>query len=402
MKRLMVLLICWVICPVTVAGASEISLGVSDETIPSHLIPGTQGYIKLTITNSGTRDLPSVYINLESIDSPIQVRKEDFNDRYLEEVKAGGGTTTLYKINVPQDTPSGTYAATFTIKRYTSGNIEKMMTEHVLITVQSPTTLLIKEVNPASFRPGEKTTMNLILENAGSSNIEDITLSWQLAGNNILPFGSDNKIFVSSLEAGKDITVPVKIAVSPELNPGVYPLVIEATYYDESGSEQSINSTAGISIEGTTDFEVIVQEMAGSTITLSIANVGVNSAAAVSVNIPEQEYYAIIGTSEAFVGNLDSGDYSVASFQFNQIRKGVLAVEISYTDNAGNRETFQKEVTLPSESRAMISSGGMIHQQGPGGPANSSGRKYIYFGLVGIVALVVLFFGWKVKKSREK
>ncbi len=402
MKRLMVLLICWVICPVTIAGASEISLGVSDETIPSHLIPGTQGYIKLTITNSGTRDLPSVYINLESIDSPIQVRKEDFNDRYLEEVKAGGGTTTLYKINVPQDTPSGTYAATFTIKRYTSGNIEKMMTEHVLITVQSPTTLLIKEVNPASFRPGEKTTMNLILENAGSSNIEDITLSWQLAGNNILPFGSDNKIFVSSLEAGKDITVTVKIAVSPELNPGVYPLVIEATYYDESGSEQSINSTAGISIEGTTDFEVIVQEMAGSTITLSIANVGVNSAAAVSVNIPEQEHYAVIGTSEAFVGNLDSGDYSVASFQFNQIRKGVLAVEISYTDNAGNRETFQKEVTLPSESRAMISSGGMIHQQGPGGPANSSGREYIYFGLVGIVALVVLFFGWKVKKSREK
>ncbi|MEE8402277.1 MAG: hypothetical protein V3R93_00840 [Candidatus Hydrothermarchaeaceae archaeon] len=403
MKRLLIFLVFGMICPWLVAGAttSEILLSVSSEITPPQSIPGNDGYIKVTVSNGGTAELPYVYVKLESLDTPMQVSDEDFSARYLGGLKAGGSITTLYKFKVPPNTSSGTYAARFTVHKYSVDSIEKMIVEHVLIEVQAPTSLKIKAVDPASFRPGEKTVMTFTLENTGSSSINDVMLSWQMSGDTILPFGSDNKIAISSLEAGQEITFPVNIAVGPGVTTGLYAITIESTFYDQTGARQSVNSTVGITIEGTTDFDVIVQEVSGTAVSLSIANVGVDSASSISVKIPRQDSFSVVGSSEAFMGNLDPGDYSVASFQLVSKQKGSLAVEISYTDITGNRATIQKEVPLPSEG-TMTSPRRQGARGGIEPPADHGGGKYILFGLGGIVAFILLFLIWKIKKRRER
>ena len=49
-------------------------------------------------------------------------------------------------------------------------------------------------------------------------------------------------------------------------------------------------------------------------ISLSVANVGNNMAYAVKVSVPEQEGYRVSGSSSTIVGNLQKGDYTIASF----------------------------------------------------------------------------------------
>ncbi|MEE8402419.1 MAG: NEW3 domain-containing protein [Candidatus Hydrothermarchaeaceae archaeon] len=366
------------------------------------MIPGNDGYFKVTVANEGTLDLSSVYLKLESLDVPLEVISDDFGMRYLGGLKSGGSITTIFKFKVPQDTPSGTYAARYTVHRYSADSIEKMVVDNVLIKVQAPSSLSITDVSPASFRPGEKTSMTLTLKNTGGSSINDIALSWQMSGDYILPFGSDNRIAISTLEPGQEMKIPVNIAISAGASPDLYPLTIEATYYDQTSTQQSVNSTVGITIEGTTDFAVIVQEVSGSAVSFSIANVGVNQASAITVKIPMQESFSVTGTSEAFLGNLDPGDYSVESFQITPRKKGSLIMEISYTDDTGYRATLKKEVTIPEGGKARAfgeQSGG---RAGPGSGANSSGENYILIGSFGIAAIVLFFIFWKVKKGREK
>ena len=64
----------------------------------------------------------------------------------------------------------------------------------------------------------------------------------------------------------------------------------------------------------TTDFDVSFSESSQGEISLSVANVGNNMAYAVKVSVPEQEGYKVSGSSSTIVGNLEKGDYTIASF----------------------------------------------------------------------------------------
>ncbi|RLG58552.1 MAG: hypothetical protein DRN88_00465 [Candidatus Hydrothermarchaeota archaeon] len=374
---------------------NEIILKVSSEITPSQLTPGNEGFIKIIISNEGTADLSDVYVKLKSVDKPLQVNYQDFNPRYLGGVKAGGSTSTIYKFNVPPGTSSGTYAAMFSINKYFAGNREEVITEYVLIEVQAPTSLRIESVEPSSFKPGEKSIMMITLKNTGSSTINNIMLSWQASEDIILPLGSDNIISISSLKGREEKKIPINIAISPEAAPGVYSLDIKTNYYDQTGTKKSLESTVGILIEGTTDFDVSVQEVSGSQVSLSIANVGVNPASAVSVRIPQQSSFSVIGSAEAFVGNLEPGDYSVTTFMLIKKHEGKLMVEVSYTDTTGNRKTLQKEVDVPVEAfkEKPIKAGRDSRE--------SSGKKYILAGIIGLIILASIFFAWKAKRGKE-
>jgi len=174
-----------------------------------------------------------------------------------------------------------------------------------------------------------------------------------------------------------------------------------------------------------TDFEVVMQGTTSGSTTLAIANIGSNTAYSVIVAIPNQPSFTVQGVSSSIVGNLNAGDYTLASFQvtstsaFNQSTTGrpafnrsafqvgnslnrsasvpgSLLVQISYTDTLGIRRTIQKEVNVGS---LAAGSNGQFSTTGRASTQLSDGLTYIVIGVVGIAA-VVLFF--KLRGRRKK
>jgi hypothetical protein len=175
-----------------------------------------------------------------------------------------------------------------------------------------------------------------------------------------------------------------------------------------------------------TDFDVVMQGTTSGSTTLAIANVGSNTAYSVIVTIPSQPSFTTQGVSSSIVGNLNAGDYTLASFQivstsaFNQSTAGRAAfnrsalqggnslnrsvsipgnllVQISYTDTLGIRRTVQKDVNVGSLATGTLSS--QFSTTGRSSTQLSDGLTYIAIGVVGIVA-VVLFF--KLRGRRKK
>lgn len=138
------------------------------------------------------------------------------------------------------------------------------------------------------------------------------------------------------------------------------------------------------------------------------------------MRIPQQVNFRATGASSSNLGNLDAGDYTLASFQMtsttnftngfgnqddfsnmSDVGEKNLIVEVSYTDMLGIRRTIQKEVLFELGIGNGGASGGLYGQYG-GSPYDfpgCTGTTYIIIGVVGIIAIVAFL---KLRKRKKK
>ena len=98
-----------------------------------------------------------------------------------------------------------------------------------------------------------------------------------------------------------------------------------------------------------TDFDLVVQDSSSSGTSIGIANIGENTANSLIAKIPEQPNFRVTGTTNGqILGNLNAGDYTLATFQVTQTnpRNNTLEIELDYTDAIGIRRTIIKDVTI--------------------------------------------------------
>ena len=98
--------------------------------------------------------------------------------------------------------------------------------------------------------------------------------------------------------------------------PGLYKLNLYLSYGDSiSNKTNKISTIAGVYVGGGTDFDVAFSDNANGQMSFTVANIGSNPANSVSVVIPEQNSWSVSGSNSVIIGNLNKGDYTVASFK---------------------------------------------------------------------------------------
>lgn len=251
--------------------------------------------------------------------------------------------------------------------------------------------------------------------------MKNLVFSWTDPKGVVLPVYSDNTKHIKYLEAGQSVKVDYTVMADVSADPGLYTLNVNLSYEDANSNSKNIQTTAGLFVGGATDFDVSFSESSAGETSFSVANVGNNIAYAVKVSIPDQDGYKVSGSSSTIVGNLEKGDYTIASFDVSNSQGGAggnttengpgtpsessqadangassnamsssnpLKVQIEYTDAKGERETVTKEVNLETTT-----SGNMTSAGGPGGPGGSSGiASYLpYIGLLIIAGGVFVY-----------
>jgi len=389
--------------------AAEPLIQASFSTNPIIVNPGNDGYVQLTLKNSGTAAASRIEISHVSSDPDIIPSGNWVGE--LNPLGAGDSTTSLFKFKVSEKASPGLHTLTFYID-YGVDSTSRSINPNAIINVQSPSALELTSIEPSSLRPGEKTNMTFTIANKGSNSIANVIFTWTSSGNTILPLGSGNRVVIPMVDANSYYDIPVEVSVSPSATPGVYSLSISIQYSDKSGANQSISSTAGIIIGGETDFDVSLQESTGNTVSLSVANIGVNPVTSVTIRIPEQERFSVTGVTSVFLGDLNPGDYTMASFQLtsrnitqriptrgnvseiiNMTEGNLLKVEISYTDTTGSRQIVQKEVSVSGLGVAQFTAN--LRQRGGG----LGTWTYVAIGVIGVIAIVVFFKFVRRKKK---
>ncbi len=391
---------------------------------PDAARPGEPVELTVSVQNVGQTDLKgiAVTVNPEYPFTKVSGETLEKDVSYLNARQDDNDAAVLkFKLMTDANASEGIYNLDITTTAKDSGSSSNTITttKTIQLEVRGKEYAQIVTINKANIDIAKEEPLEFIITNTGTSPLKNMVFSWKDTKGVILPVYSDNTKYIKYLEPGQSVTVAYSVMADVNANPGLYTLDVNLSFEDYESNEKSIQTTAGLFVGGETDFDVSFSENDAGDISLSVANVGNNMAYSVKVSVPKQEGYRTIGSSSTIVGNLEKGDYTIASFNVastqaadrsegtsskntksSEERENVtsasmdsnpLKVQIEYTDAKGERITVDKEVKLEMTSGNMTVRGAEAADKGSG-----IGSYLLY------IVLIVLAGGIFVYRRRKQ
>jgi len=335
-----------------------------------------------------------------------------------------------YKMQINKNAPAGSYE--LKVMYYEKGSTE-MTKKSLYLDVKSKETAQVIHIDKSILVPGKQSSLKFTINNLGNAPLRDLTFNWDNDQNIILPVGSDNTRYIKYIDIGNGTDLEYQVIADTNAQPGLYKLNLYLSYDDSfSNQTKKISTFAGVYVGGGTDFDVAFSDNANGIMSFSVANIGSNPANSVSVVIPEQPVWIVSGTNSVIIGNLNKGDYTVASFKLqssisnmssqNRVSRNnsnsqgrpmqrsmngstnsssdTVLVQIAYTDTMGERTVVQKEVKIGLQN--VASADGLTGSQGQRGavPQASVFSTYMWY-FIGAAVLLVAFVGYRKYTSRK-
>lgn len=414
--------------------SSQISISLVNQD-PDPAIAGNTVEVRLSVENLGGKTANNVIVEMTP-EYPFQLVPGDNPVQKIGSINAyqsGQNMIILkYKILADKDARSGTYD--LKVKYYTEGsNVVQYKT--LSVAVGNTESAEIIHIDKTLLVPGKQTSLKFIINNVGNAPLSNLKFSWENADKIILPVGSDNTRYIKYIDVGDSAEIEYQVIADTNAVLGLYQLDLSLTY-DESatGTGKTVSTIAGVYVGGETDFDVAFSESSATQTSFSIANIGSNPANSVSVIIPEQRGWTVSGSNSFMIGNLNKGDYTVASFNlqssagnmtqqrgmdFQNRRQapanltqdrfaqramnastGALTIQIAYTDTMGDRHVVEKQVNIGSQNSIASLGSQTTFRNGQRNRENSFFTQYSVY-IAAIVILVILYFVRREYKKRK-
>ncbi len=380
---------------------------------PDPAVAGDLVELRISVSNRDASFSDNLFIEL-GLAYPFN---SVFGEEYIEEIgvltgyQSGDESTIVkYRVKVDNDVVSGTYP--LIVKAY-SDSEEYIINKEIYVDIESKDSAEIIYINTVELEPGNTTPVEFTIYNVGSSVLRDLTFSWENEDEAILPVGSGNSRYIKYLGVGESYKLVYNVIADSEADPGLYKLDLSLSYDDPLTNELKIISTnAGMYIGGGTNFEVAFSEVEGTEYSFTVANIGTNNANSVSVVVPEQNGWSFVGSNTELVGNLNKGDYTIASFDLQKFSSdNEIIIDVVYTDTKGIRKSIEKSISLGSIETTINNTNRYINQAPNGQSKNgmremSGGLGTIMITMkwvgIGIIVLIAGIVGFKIYKKKKK
>jgi hypothetical protein len=200
--------------------------------IPDHLIANSDGYLNLTIKNTGTLDGTKATVKLLRNDnSPVTPVD---NSVYIGDFPAGSTVSCRYKVNVAETAQNASYPVDLVVVyQNNEGDFVTSRTETAGVAVGSKVDFVILSP-PAEMNPGSKKIIQVVYKNTGSTPVR----SAEARISAVKPFTSSSDIsYLGDLAPGQTATATFQLKVSSDATVKDYGLDSEIRYLS------SLNST---------------------------------------------------------------------------------------------------------------------------------------------------------------
>jgi hypothetical protein len=156
----------------------------------------------------------------------------------------------------------------------------------------------------------------------------------------------------------------------------------EIHYTDGNGVRRELVRNIEIGTLPVNPVEVTVQTAGSSETTFAVVNTGSKQISSVITQI--QDDVNVSGSRTQVLGNLDSGDYTLATFDFTGAEISETEIKVSYTDSSGIRRSSAQSVKIPDPSDSEAVSPASSNDEN-----GNSSMTYIIIGAGGLLIVLV-------------
>jgi hypothetical protein len=410
----------------SLADTTVISISLANYD-PNPAMAGNVVEARIGVENIGSMDLNDLMIEVlpeypfELVSGETAVKSIGIIQGYSDGSNANI-KIIKYRMLINKDTPAGSYE--LKIKYYQSGSTSSTQ-KSLFIDVKNKESAEVIQIDKSTLVPGKQSSLKFTINNMGNGPLRDLTFYWENTENIILPVGSDNTKYIKYIDIGNNSDLEYQVIADTNAQPGLYKLNLYLTYEDSiSNQTKKISTIAGVYVGGGTDFDVAFSDNANGQMSFSVANIGSNPANSVSVIIPEQNSWSVSGPNSVIIGNLNKGDYTVASFKLQSSsnmtfqnrairnnsysRSGqrstnsspdTMIMQIAYTDTMGERTLVEKAIKLGSQN--IGSANGTNDYQGRRGAGQQSTFSDYTYYFIGIAVLAGIVLGNRKYRTRK-
>lgn len=416
MKKIILVLIFALIFAAFAAGSDPVVVYLLNQD-PDPAIAGEIVEVRLGVDNIGGTAIDNFILEFspgypfEQVSGELLVKQLGKIDK---NVVGDNMKIVKFKVRVNKDATAGSY--NLAMFAYEEGKRNPEIKQHFSIDVESKESAEVIYIDKVELIPGKITPMKFTINNVGSTPLRELTFKWENEEDIILPVGSDNTKYVKYIDVGDSAELEFDVIASTNADPDLYKLDLTLLYEDPvTGEEKEINTKAGVYVGGATDFDVAFSGVSSSEYSFSISNIGSVSASSVTVKIPQQTGWRVSGSNSVIIGNLNEGDYTIASFVLQSTQRNIsrnqstqiepsVDIEIQYTDTRGNRNSITKEVPVSLFSASDATTipisfqGARIRQQQS--PLQQLWIRGRWFIIGGIAVFVMIILRHRYKKGK--
>lgn len=331
---------------------------------PEVLMPGDQGLLSITLTNTASTAMKTETSGNASGDSSVVSTSTEINP-VIEQVTLDGvgdirvlggdgqyrgvlgprqSITLSFLIGAPSYT--GVFFPLLTVRLEEGETLKFPVPVNVntrIAGLRQPA-LVLSQSTVGPFAPGDLATIGLSLVNAGDADANDVLLRIGENTTGLIPIGS-RMIHLGSTLRGANHTFTIDVQVDRSAGSGLHVVPVEVAYTAVDGTRVQSMEMLGIDLRGRSELSIAslktdpVRVRQGDEFDLIIRmdNTGTGDARAVSARVD----LPLSGTKEAFVGTVRPGSNAPAVFSLTANRPG----EFNYTFNATYEDDWGSHAT---------------------------------------------------------
>ncbi|PIT84354.1 hypothetical protein COU37_03735 [Candidatus Micrarchaeota archaeon CG10_big_fil_rev_8_21_14_0_10_45_29] len=316
--------------PISVLELNPISVEtLSDSQIS--VAPGEKLTVDLQITNNGG-NMNNIAI---SAANDSQFFLVGMSEKFIGSLDSGKTLNTTLSLVSSPSLDEGIYNIPITITYKNSLKQKSQSTFYVgPASILSATKQYRVQLTPVDgAEVGSEAEFNLVVSNYGT---EASSLTLTLEKTDVLTPIGINTFYFDDLGAGKKQTQKVILGIAPDASSGYY--IMPITLSSESGNMAEFD--AGITVEGTPQLMVYLDNSVASDARIQLSNTGNSDLRGVYVTVsPQSKQW----TAQSFIGTLNVDDFDYVSLSSYPL-SGTLNVEIEYKDS--NNRNHKEILTL--------------------------------------------------------
>lgn len=255
--------------------------------------------------------------------------------------------------------------------------------------VCNPKPILLSQ-DPYPAVPGESVKLVFQIDGLTNTNCKDVKIKILESYPFSINPSSSKIVGISSGIFLKDFAsfalVPFKLDVDKNVLKGEHKLELQISF-------DSTNLLFPFDIEVSdlrTDFEITVKnyDKNTNTFTFEILNVGKNDVDALTIDVPKQDSFSVIGSSRYIIGSLDSNDDTTFIFRGISNNKQINLI-VTYTDKIDERRILEEMVYFDEEYFDKVN--------------DSNGMSvWFYITLILVIGIIIFWYMNRTSKKRRR